>query len=116
MVSALRDERAGGGSRGKRGGLVSDQVESGKSVAACPLDVANPFHSNSQQYRFSDPNDPDGPSIHLSLPVGFESSLGTGYEVGFDHYPASPEGEFQVDSDGTTWGHIHDLWDLATQK
>jgi RHS repeat-associated protein len=80
-----------------------------------PLDVVNTYHPNTRQFRFSDPSDPGGPSIHLSLPVERQSSLGSGYGVGFDTEPSASGGPFHVDSHGTTWGHIQDVWDTLTQ-
>ena len=80
-----------------------------------PVDIVNPFHRNTQQYRFSDPNNPAGPSMHLSQPLGVTMGIGPGYGIGLQTYPSAPEGPFHVDAHGTVWGHVEDVWDVLTQ-
>ena len=80
-----------------------------------PLDVINPFHPNSQQYRFSDPNDPSGPSIHISQPLGVGLGIVNGYSIGAQTFPSASEGEFHVDTHGTTMGHIQDIIEVLTR-
>jgi len=80
-----------------------------------PLDVINPFHPNSQQYRFSDPNDPSGPSIHISQPLGVGLGIVNGFSIGATTFPSASEGEFHVDTHGTTMGHIQDVIDVLTR-
>jgi len=80
-----------------------------------PLDVINPFHPSSQQYRFSDPNDPSGPSIHISQPLGVGLGIVNGFSIGATTFPSASEGEFHVDSHGTIGGHIQDVIDVLTR-
>jgi RHS repeat-associated protein len=80
-----------------------------------PLDVINPFHPSSQQYRFSDPNDPSGPSIHISQPLGVGLGIVNGFSIGATTFPSASEGEFHVDTHGTTMGHIQDVIDVLTR-
>jgi RHS repeat-associated protein len=78
------------------------------------LDLFNPFHPNTQQYRFSDPNNPAGPSMHLSQPLGVTMGIGA-YGIDLQNYPSAAGGPFHVDEHGTLWGHIEDVWDVLTQ-
>ena len=80
-----------------------------------PLDVISPFHPSSQQYRFSDPNDPSGPSIHISQPLGVGLGIVNGFSIGATTFPSASEGEFHVDTHGTTMGHIQDVIDVLTR-
>jgi RHS repeat-associated protein len=77
-----------------------------------PLDAFNPFHPNSNQYRFSDPSNPSGPSIHIALPLESYLDPGPGYGIGLHTRPSSSEGDFHVDTHGTFWGHVQDVLDL----
>ena len=80
----------------------------------CPVDILNPFHPNTQQYGFSNPNNPAGPSMHLSQPLGVRTGIGA-YGIDLQTYPSAPEGPFRVDAHGTVWGHVEDVWDVLTQ-
>jgi len=80
-----------------------------------PLDVVNPFHPNTEQFRFSDPNDPSGPSIHISQPFGTGLGIVNGFQIGVVTFPSESQGEFHVDTHGTTWGHIQDVIDVLTR-
>jgi len=80
-----------------------------------PLDVVNPFHPNTEQFRFSDPNNPSGPSIHISQPFGTDLGIVNGFQIGVVTFPSESQGEFHVDTHGTTWGHIQDVIDVLTR-
>jgi hypothetical protein len=76
------------------------------------LDVFNIFHPNSNQYRFTDPSDPNGPSIHIALPTDSYLDPGPGYGIGFHTRPSASQGDFHVDSHGSLLGHVQDVLDL----
>ena len=78
------------------------------------LDLFNKFHPNTQQYRLSDPNNPAGPSAHLSQPLGVTTGIGA-YGIDLQTYPSASEGPFHVDVHGTLGGHIEDVWEAFTQ-
>ena len=80
-----------------------------------PLDIVNPFHGSSQQYRFSDPNDPSGPSIHIVQSLGAALGIVNGFNIGVVTFPSASGGDFHVDAHGTTWGHIRDILKMLTQ-
>jgi RHS repeat-associated protein len=80
-----------------------------------PFDVINPFHPNTQQFRFSDPNDPSGPSMHISQPLGSGLGIVNGFQIGVVTFPSESQGAFHEDTHGTIGGHIQDVIDVLTK-
>ena len=79
-------------------------------------DLFNTFHPNTQQYRFSDSQNPGGPSVHISQPLGVTIGLGAGgYTMGGQTYPSASEEPFHVDEHGSFMGYVGDVWETVTK-